>query len=181
MRPLLLALLTLALLALSGCGADTCNRDHGCRDGIDAGDAYEPEHLRAQLIVDPELSAAEVEALHAAVDAWRAATSDRASVSLMLVEPGAALPERLVVRRARAGELTGKQHAAYYRDAIAIGPLLEASPHATAELVHELGHFFGLGHEDNRADVMYPFTHDAMPSGPTPDAIADLAAIYEWP
>lgn len=180
MRPLLL-LLTLAALLLGGCSADDCSRAYGCRDGIEPSDAYEPDHLTATLTVDPELSAAEVEALTVAVDAWAEATEGRAAVRLVIAAPGQPLPERFVVRRARAGELAANERAAYWRDALTLAPSLESGGYMTPSLVHELGHFFGLGHEDDPADIMYARTHTGMAAAPTADALADLAAIYEWP
>ena len=178
MRIALAALIVLPLL--TGCGGGGCHREYGCWDGIEQGDRYEYGHVGATLTISPELTPGEVEALHTAVEAWADATAGRAYVRLMLTSDADSLPERLVVRRAKAGELSSKERAAYHRDAIVIDNVLESTGYIVPALVHELGHFFGLGHESDPNDIMFPHTHKGMPTAPTTDAVSDLAAIYQW-
>jgi len=150
---------------------------YGCRDGInDVDDYFHAEHIDSKVTVDSSLSNKELAAVSRAVELWHDATGGKVNIELTI---GETLPgQRFVVRRALPGELEPNMLASYFNDNIRIGE--GAQGELDGILVHEFGHYLGLGHEDVTSSIMYPCAYGGMPEAPTPDAIADLKAIYQW-
>lgn len=175
-------ILVVSMLLATGCHADECKPEYGtCPEPADESlrDVYVSNNLTSTLTLSPELSDAEIEAVIAAADAWREASGGK--IDIQFVATDGAMPERYVVRRAYDGELGKGQLAAYQATHIKIGAQLESNQYFHQSLVHEFGHFVGLGHEPElRDDIMYPYTHEGMPSAPTPDAVSDLKRLYGW-
>ncbi len=165
-------------LLLAGCYEDTC--DPGCCvDPSDSVDNGTLSHLRSTLTLDPALTDVERSAVISAADAWRQATDLQVEISFVLGER--ALGHAAVVR-APPGLLKPGMLASTTDSVIAIGEALEGSGYLRAGLVHEFGHYLGLGHEpDLPDDIMYPCTHEDMPTTPTPDAVHDLRVLYDLP
>lgn len=165
----------LAALAVAGCYEDECNPMY-CVDPSENADNWSLSHLRSTLSLDPELSEREQSAAIQAAQSWQAALGSSVQISLV---PGEAT-ERFAVRRARPGELKPGMLASARGTVIAIGESLEGSGYLQGGLTHEFGHYLGLGHEPELPDdIMYPCTHDGMPSVPTPDAVHDLQKLYD--
>lgn len=175
-----LLLAGLLSLGLVGCHPDTCKPEYGCQLNIDDDpDRYLASHLVSEFTVDPSLRAEEVEALLAAADSWNLATDGKVRIRFAMMGEGDVMPERMVVRRAVEGELEPKMLASYFAEAVRIRQDVDAR-WLKPVLVHELGHFLGLGHEGDPDSIMYPNVHHGMPEEPTADAVDDLAYLYSW-
>ncbi len=168
---------TSLLLLVTGCGTN-CPPQY-CVDRGDNADVWLGSHLRSTLTIDSRLSVAEIDAATAAADSWESATGGRVKISFVTSDD---IPDNFVVTRARDQDLLPGELAFTSGSVVAIGASLEASGYLQQSLVHEFGHYLGLGHEpDLPNDIMYPCTHEGMPSVPTPDALHDLRVLYEEP
>ncbi len=177
--------ITLVLMACLcvGCIESACEKKYGTCPQLlppEQEDHWRGENLQSTLSIDPSLEAVEIEAIKAAVDAWEEATDGRIHVELVLAEEGK-LPKQAVVRRAQAAELKDGELAITYTTVMKLREGLSEHRHLNEVLLHEFGHYFGLGHEpDLLEDIMYPSTHRNMARMPTPDALDDLRELYEW-
>lgn len=180
-----LKLLVLLLLALAsvGCVEGPCEKKYGTCPALlpeDQEDTWRGSNLESKMVVDPSLSEAELEAVFAAGDAWSKATKGKVKVTFEIGEEGA-LPPSYIVRRAHAGELKAGELAATGSTNISLGEGLSDNQYIQSVLMHEFGHYLGLGHEpDVFEDIMYPYTREGMPVVPTSDALGDLKELYEW-
>lgn len=178
MRPLLLALAAWLLL---GCSVDPCYNPMYCPgDGPDA-DTWQLDHLKSTLVIDPVLEPDEVDAVLAAAAAWEAALPGRIHIEFVFLAADESVANRSVVRRAWPRDhFADTWLATTDGSRIALSEQLRAHDYMGPALVHEFGHYFGLGHETDSSDIMFPATTDHMPTGPTPKALADLDALYSW-
>lgn len=175
MRTLLIALLCL------GCSEGPCEPMYGtCESDLpeDQRDHWNGDNLHATLTLDPDLTFAELDAVIAAAESWEAATEGR--VQLELVYGHIPMPERYAVRRATPGQLETSTLAMTGHTVITLSPV-GTHPSLQGIVLHELGHFLGLGHEPEKPySIMYPYVSEDMPSLPTADAVADLRRLYQW-
>lgn len=175
-------ILCLFAFATNGCITDDCSKQYMTCDTdlpADQVDMWRGSNLKATLTLDAELEPAVLDAALAAADGWREATQGRLDVQFLMSE--GSLPDRYVVRHAFDGELEPAELAAATTTRIIVSDGLGSSRWLQQSLSHEFGHYFGLGHEPDLVDdIMYPFTHEGMPSGPTPDALQDLKELYAW-
>ena len=156
----------------------------GCAEEVtrpgDQEDMRRVHNLQSTLVIDPSLSTAELDAIFAASDAWTEATQGKVKLTFVIGEIGK-LPNTHVVLRAPVGRLPPAELAATGSTFMFLSDELRSSPHMDSALVHEFGHYFGLGHEpDLPDDIMYPDTHVGMPTAPTADALDDLKVLYGW-
>lgn len=172
----------LVLLLAAGCVEGPCEEKYGtCPSDLpeDQRDDWRGANLQSTLVLDPNLSQAELDAVLAAADAWESAT--RGKVRVACVVGDGELPAHNVVRCAHTDELKTAELASTGTTIMLLGSGLGANPHLRAVVMHEFGHYLGLGHEpDLLDDIMYPYTHDGMPESPTPDALSDLRDLYDW-
>lgn len=169
--------LIVALFALgaAGCYEDTCPIA-GHQDPAEVEDRSVETHLVSTLTLDTRLSPAEQDAALRAAELWGSATNGRVQITLSPGDP----EEHFAVRRAEPGVLQPGMLAGSTLTVIHIGTGLEGSGYMQGSLVHEFGHYLGLGHEPDRPnDIMYPCTHSGMPDAPTPDALRDFDQLYE--
>lgn len=168
------ALAGLLALALSGCYEDTC-AVAGSQDSAELEDRNVEAHLVSTMTLDAELSEPEQDAARRAAELWGNATNGRVQITLDLGVP----TEHFAVRRAAPDVLKPGMLAGSTLTVIHIGPGLQDSGYMQGSLVHEFGHYLGLGHEPERPnDIMYPCTHAGMPDEPTPDALQDFGELY---
>lgn len=140
----------------------------------DQRDHWAGDNIKATLAIDPELSPAEVDAVLTAAEAWREVSNGKVRLSFTY---GAA--NAWAIRKALPGQLPHGTVAWCGVDVITLGSIGTGSLLRGAVL-HELGHFLGLGHEPSLPeDIMYPYVSDNMPTSPTPDAVSDLRKLYE--
>jgi hypothetical protein len=164
-----------AALLLAGCYKETC--DPGCCvDPAQNEDTRLDSHVKSTLALDASLTQEEQSAAMAAADAWAKATDGQVSISLSVVDD---VPDSFTVRRAPSGVLKPKMVASTKDSVISLDADLSTSEFLRPALVHEFGHYLGLGDEpDLPDDIMYPCTHEDMPGKPTPDALHDLRVLY---
>jgi hypothetical protein len=181
----MLKFITLVLLMLLGVGCveGPCEKKYGtCPASLpaDQEDDWRGSNLDSTLTLDPSLSDAELEATANAVEAWGKATNGKVRIKLVMGEADN-LPTHAVVRRAHAGELKDGELASTGTTILSLGEGLGDNPYIQSVLMHEFGHYLGLGHEPELFDdIMYPYTHDGMAVDATPDALGDLKELYEW-
>lgn len=139
----------LALATLLGCSAPGECRVYGDQESVSV-----PDHLNAILTVDRAFSTAELDAVRSAAAAWRDATNGRASLTLM---PGDSSGEWAIDGVQVIGECpkcAGLTDLAPHRIELSASRISGITM-LYAVTLHELGHFFGLGHSADESDLMF--------------------------
>jgi hypothetical protein len=112
-----------------------------------------PSHLQATVTVDYRFSSAERDAIQSAADDWLDATNGRAALELVIGD-SAEWAINSVDRIGRCPKCAGLTDLG--PPAIELGrSRITGLPMFRAVVLHELGHFFGLGHSSDPKLLMF--------------------------
>lgn len=137
------------LTALLGCQApDECHV-YGDQESVAV-----PEHLNAILTVDQAFSSAERDAIWAAAAVWNDVTDGRASPMLFTGNSSSDWSIDGVLKIDRCPKCAGLTSLGPHRIELSASRISDISM-LYAVTLHELGHFFGLGHSSDPELLMY--------------------------